>query len=63
LRDGVIWAISDILRRSSPGNTVIKESFAGTPNRRQDSMIERIAATFGPDLTLPTCSRFLRLSN
>jgi hypothetical protein len=28
----------------------------GTPSRRQDSITERIAATFGPDCALPTCN-------
>ena len=34
--------------------------FRRTPNLRQDSTAERMAATLGPDWGLPTCSQFLR---
>ena len=61
-RAGVSRATSAIFRRSNPGNTVSRYSFAGAPCRRHDSMTERIAATFGPALALPTCSHFLRPS-
>ena len=40
----------------------MRYSFTGAPIRRHDSTTDKIAATFGPAFTLPTCSQFLRLS-
>jgi hypothetical protein len=60
-RAGVSAASSDRLRRAMPGSTACRYSFTGTPNLRQDSTAERIAATLGPACALPTCSQFLRL--
>ena len=59
-RAGVREPTSDILRRARPGSTATRYSFTGTPSRRQDSITDKIAATFGPDCALPTCSQFLR---
>src|SRR5258708_25403978 len=42
-------ATARLLRKSAPQRS-------RTPRRRQDSITERIAATFGPDCALPTCS-------
>src|SRR4029453_10781522 len=50
------------MRRSNPGSTPARYSFTGAPIRRHDSTTERIAATFGPAFTLPTCSQFFRPS-
>jgi hypothetical protein len=45
-----------------PGKTASRYSLTGTRSRRQDSTTERIAAIFGPDQALPTCSQFFRPS-
>jgi hypothetical protein len=47
-RAGVSEAISDSFRRFIPGSTASRYSLTGTLTRRQDSTIERIAATLGP---------------
>src|SRR5437667_409152 len=57
-RAGVRLETSEIVRWFNPGNTAARYSFTGTSSRRQDSTTERIAATFGPDWALPTCSQF-----
>src|SRR5690242_18301171 len=59
-RLGVNSAITESLRPSRPGKIASRYSLLGTPSRRQDSTMERIAATFGPAWALPTCSQFLR---
>src|SRR5712691_8442528 len=59
-RAGVRFATWLSVRRFNPGRTAVRYSFTGAPSRRQDSTTERIAATFGPACTLPTCSQFLR---
>src|ERR1044071_2130693 len=61
-RAGVSSATSESLRCEIPGSTASRYSLAGTPNRRQDSITDNIAATLGPACTLPTCSQFLRPS-
>src|SRR4051812_37795533 len=59
---GVSRAISESFRPSRPGRTSSRYSLTGALSLRQDSTIERIAATFGPALALPTCSQFFRPS-
>ena len=59
-RAGVRRAAWLSVRLPSPGRTWARYSFTGSAKRRQDSTTERMAATLGPDLTLPTCSQFLR---
>ena len=49
------------LAYNNPGRIASKYSRAETLSLRHDSTTERMAATFGPDLTLPTCSQFFRL--
>ena len=59
-RVGASRVRSEILRWFMPGRTLSRYSFTGKPSLRQDSMTDMIAATLGPDFSLPTCSQFLR---
>jgi hypothetical protein len=61
-RIGVRSATALLVRLAMPGKISNKYSVNGAPIRRHDSTTERIAATLGPDCTLPTCSQFLRPS-
>ena len=45
---------------AKPGSTADRYSRTGIVSRRQVSMMERIAATFGPACGLPTWIQFLR---
>src|SRR3954453_10893573 len=61
-RVGVSLGTSDVVRSPMPGSTSLRYSFTGISSRLQDSITDRIAATLGPALALPTCSQFLRPS-